>query len=163
MNNLNPLYEVAMPSYAAWKNKPMRDPAKEFRQAQIKEKKTGKPMNSLDFQQESSLMEGGISRQIPRTDKAFPEGEGRDFHDKIADFLTTGHINPRKVAAVNLKRIKREAPDVARSMFRLTNRKGLHKLNPLAYSKGFKSAWVRSNLLPNSGARKKYFSTDDDE
>lgn len=53
MNNLNPLYEVAMPSYAAWKNKPMRDPAKEFRQAQIKEKKTGKPMNSLDFQQES--------------------------------------------------------------------------------------------------------------
>ena len=65
MNNLNPLYEVAMPNYAAWKNKPIRDPAKEFRQAQMKERATGKPMNALDFQQET-LTEGPLGDAIDK-------------------------------------------------------------------------------------------------
>ena len=65
MYNLNPLYEFNMPNYAAWKNKPMRDPAREFRQAQIKEKKTGRPMSALDFQQEM-LTEGPLGRAIDK-------------------------------------------------------------------------------------------------
>ena len=65
MYNINPLYEITMPNYAAWKNKPMRDPAKEFRHAQMKERATGKPMNALDFQQET-LMEGPLGDTIDK-------------------------------------------------------------------------------------------------
>lgn len=92
------------------------------------------------------LFEGGISWQVPRRDDDLPPSEGRNGIDKVVDLISTGHLSPRKVAAVHLKRLRRKNPKRAKEFFRFANDPRNQKYN---YS--FRRH-VISDVLPNSQA-----------
>ena len=68
------------------------------------------------------LSEGGISDAIPRDSE-----DKRSFFQKLSGFTDTFSLNPRKVAASRLYRMRKRDPEKARELFRKNNPKGIFR------------------------------------